>query len=240
MEAIRCLIVDDEPLAIKIIETYLRKMTNITIVGSCESAISALELMQAKPIDLLFLDIQMPEINGLELIETLSFKPYIIIITAFRDFAVDSFELAVNDYLLKPVSFSRFMKSMQRAIKNIEMIKQKERQAIKATNKPAEISYITVKEKYKSVKIKVNTILYIESFREYSHIHTANEEIITRQNLSYFEEFLKESQFLRIHKSYLININKVKSFSPSQIFIEEFSLPIGRSYKKLVQEKLIK
>lgn len=235
---INCLIVDDEPLAIKIIENYLNKYNEFKIMNSFEDAFEASEYLQNHKIDLLFLDVQMPEITGLELVKNLNERPYTIIITAYRDFAIESYELAIDDYLLKPVSFSRFNKAINRARKKInaknENTKETKKQYI---NKESE-NFLTVKEKYKKVRINIEEITFIESFREYSHVHTNNQTIITRQNLSSLEQELDEKGFLRVHKSFLINLRKIKSFSPNEIFLDKISIPIGRSFKKLVEEKL--
>jgi len=235
---INCLIVDDEPLAIKIIENYLNKYNEFKIMNSFEDGFEASEYLRTHKIDLLFLDVQMPEISGLELIKNLNERPYTIIITAFRDFAIESYELAIDDYLLKPVSFSRFTKAINRARKKIISKKENIEKVKKQFVLQEADNFLTVKEKYKKVRINLEEIIFIESFREYSHIHTNNQTIITRQNLSSLEQELDEKGFLRVHKSFLINLRKIKSFSPNEIFLNTISVPIGRSFKKLVEEKL--
>ncbi len=226
----QCMIVDDEILAAKNIMNYLKNFEWVNLVKHCDNAVSAFDSLSKEKIDLMFLDIHMPEMTGLELLKTISTKPYTIITTASSEHALESYELEVNDYLVKPISLQRFMRSMQRFSEHFQLLSSA--QNISTYNTPPQVqNYLQVKENYKTVKIQIDQICYIESFREYSHIHTNEKTIITKQNLSTLETELKSRGFLRIHKSYIINIKMAYSYTANFVQILEKEIPIGKSFK---------
>ncbi|MCB2222510.1 MAG: LytTR family DNA-binding domain-containing protein [Bacteroidetes bacterium] len=230
----KCIIVDDEPIAIKVIKNHLANFSDVEIVAECKNAMQAFDALKQKKIDLMFLDIQMPHITGLDFLKSLSAPPDVIITTAYRNFAVESYEFEVIDYLLKPIAIERFIKAMDRYF-------QKNRHEHVVSAQPAGItedSFLYIRENKKMRKVPQQDILYIESFREYCKIHTTDGSIRTRTALSKVEEKLPEGQFLRIHKSFIVATRHIVSFNASGVWIGDTELPIGRSYKNSVQKIL--
>lgn len=233
---IKCLIVDDEPLARKVIISHCSKFNDLVIVKECENAIQALEIIRTENIDLIFLDIQMPQITGMDLLKTLHNPPKIIITTAYREYAIEGYEFDVLDFLLKPISFDRFFKAIDkfyshRQIKisaNEDSIQQVEKCVVDNDD------FILVKENKKMIKIFFNEILFIESLREYVHIHLVDNKIITKCTISSMEEILPLNDFIRIHKSFIISKNKIKAFTTYSVEINNQEIPIGRSYREEV------
>jgi DNA-binding LytR/AlgR family response regulator len=228
----RCLIVDDEPLARELIKGYVAKLENFEIVAECSDAMKALNVLRAKPVDLMFMDIQMPQITGIEFLKTLKHAPKVIITTAYREYALDGFELDVVDYLLKPITFERFLKSVNK----FYQMSQDEVQVVsgQSTDKGTDESFIYVKENKKVIKIYLSEIKYIEGLSEYVQIYTDKRKVIVKTSLTQMEEKLPSEHFLRIHKSYIISVNKIEAFTANTIEIQNKELPIGRSYKNVV------
>lgn len=232
-QTIKCLIVDDEPLAINVIKEYLLQVPQLELVTTCSDAIQAFQALNEYQIDLLFLDIEMPRLNGIDFIKSLANPPAIILTTAYRDYALESYEINVIDYLLKPISFSRFFKAITKYLKT------------STENTTAEISNPTTKlsgsiyvySNKKNIKVYFDEILYIESIKDYVRIHTTKKNIISKDTISRYEELLPNS-FFRIHRSYIVNSAKISAFTPHDIDIGEKELPIGTSYKKKVVELL--
>jgi len=228
----RCLIVDDEPLARELIKGYVAKLENFEIVAECSDAMKALNTLRAKPVDLMFMDIQMPQITGIEFLKTLKHPPKVIITTAYREYALDGFELDVVDYLLKPITFERFLKSVNK----FYQMNQDDVQVVSghSFDKGADESFIYVKENKKVIKIYLSEIKYIEGLSEYVQIYTDKRKVIVKTSLTQMEEKLPNEQFLRIHKSYIISVSKIEAFTANTIEIQNKELPIGRSYKNVV------
>ncbi|HET7118218.1 MAG TPA: LytTR family DNA-binding domain-containing protein [Hanamia sp.] len=230
MPVIKCLIVDDEPIGREILENFVKEINFLEVIAVCEDAFEALEILEGNQIDLLISDIQMPKINGLELVRSLPSPPVIIFVTAHDQFAVNSFELGVADYLLKPVSFDRFLKAINKAKQQIEM----HRNVLLNSN--AEIvDYIFIKANNKLNKIGYDNILYIESLRDYLKVFTTTKEIlITYSSMKSIEEKLPLSQFVRIHNSYLVSITAVKAVVGNMLeLINGKSLPISKSHRNV-------
>jgi DNA-binding LytR/AlgR family response regulator len=228
----RCLIVDDEPLARELIKGYVAKLENFEIVAECSDAMKALNVLRAKTVDLIFMDIQMPQITGIEFLKTLKHAPKVIITTAYREYALDGFDLDVVDYLLKPITFERFLKSVNKYYQ----MNQDDVQLVtnQGNEKGAEETFIYVKENKKVIKIYLSEIKYIEGLSEYVQIYTDKRKVIVKTSLTLMEEKLPAEQFLRIHKSYIISVNKIEAFTANTIEIQNKELPIGRSYKNVV------
>jgi DNA-binding LytR/AlgR family response regulator len=226
---IKCLLVDDEPPAIDLIASYIDRVDDLEIVGRCNNAIEAFGLLQKTKVDLLLLDIQMPKMTGLDLIRSLHDRPKIIVMTAYREFAADGFDLDVLDYIVKPVSFERFLKAIAK-YNQYTLHRQSEtaEQAPDAFDK----AYMYFKVNKQVKKIFLKDIVYIESIKDYVKIITTDKPVITYQRLSYMEEKLPENKFLRIHKSYIIAIDRIKSYNNDLISIDSYELPLGRSYKQ--------
>lgn len=237
---IKCLIVDDEALALDVLENYIRRLDNLELVGRCLNAIEAFNHLQQKKVDLIFLDIQMPKLTGIEFIKNLNHPPKIIFTTAYRDYAIEGFDLNAADYLLKPISFERFFKSINKVVELIHpaSVSGIDLSALSQTLSASTESFIFVKADKKVVKINLNDILYIESLKDYVRIKTAEKEIISYQRISYLEEKLPEDQFLRIHRSFIVSLTRIDAFSHSFVEVQKMEIPIGRNYKSEVLKKL--
>ena len=227
---------DDEPLAIEVIESHLSKFKTIEIVQRCQNAMEAVEIIKADPVDLMFLDIQMPHITGIDFLRSLSNPPKIIITTAYREYALEGFELDVVDYLLKPISFERFMKAIN---KYFELSMQNPRKFGKDSGRlNYRRNYIYVKADKKNNKILLKDITFVESLKDYIIIHTAERKIITKIPIGRFQQQLPQPEFLRIHRSYIVPQNKIEAFNNEIIEVAGKELPIGRSYKTAVLQYL--
>jgi len=227
-----CIIVDDEPIAIDVIVSHLQNFPDINIVDRCTNAMKAFQSLQENKIDLMFLDIHMPKINGLEFLKSLSNPPKVIITTAYRDYAIEGFELSVVDYLLKPIPLTRFMQA-------IEKYYSMNSKSHKAVINPQPVSlddtdFIYVKSNRKSIKVFLRHILFVESLKDYVVIHTAKENIITKELISSFERTLPKTNFLRVHRSYIVSLRHIKAVTKNSIDIGNKELPISRSYKDVV------
>jgi DNA-binding LytR/AlgR family response regulator len=228
----KCLLVDDEPLAIEVIENHLSKFEHFQITAKCSSAIQALEVLQKKKIDLMFLDIQMPEITGLEFLNTLTSPPKVILTTAHRKYAIEGYEHDVIDYLLKPISFERFVKAINKFYK----VSDSDMKVV--SNEPAEDNFIYVKENKKVVKIFLDEILYIESMKDYVTIFTKSKRVVSKATITSLEEKLPDEQFIRIHRSYIVSKTHISAFTASSVEIYKKELTVGRSYKNAVMKEL--
>jgi DNA-binding LytR/AlgR family response regulator len=233
---IRTLIVDDEPHAIEVIENYLQNFSQMEVAGKCNDAIQAFQLLQQKPVDLMFLDIKMPGINGTDFLRSLKSPPKVIFTTAYSEYALEGFELNAVDYLLKPVSFERFMRAMDK-VYQLNGTKSNVRLTREVPVGDYE-SFLYLKVERKTVKINVDDVLWIESLRDYVKVITAAQVYITKQKISFLEEMLPERKFVRIHRSCLLDLSKNKSFYAYSVEVNGHELPIGRNYKQDVQKKL--
>ncbi len=236
--AMQCLVVDDEPLAIKVMKQFIDQFEDLTIVATCQNAMEAFKFLGGHPIDLIFLDINMPTIDGLDFLKSLQNPPMVIITTAYREYAVEGFELDVLDYLVKPISFQRFLKAISKA-KEVYTTKN---EAINTENNVLESqkAHIFLKVDKKMVKIYLNEILYVESLKDYVRVRTVYEDFITHQNLNGMAKLLPGEHFIRIHKSYTVAMDKVKAIDGNCVEIGGKLIPIGRSYRKAAKEKILK
>lgn len=234
---LRVLIVDDEYMARMLLENYAQKLPNLEIVGLCENAIEALNYLRNEKIDILFLDIQMPQLSGLELVQTLQRKPAIIFTTAYSEHAVEGFRLDAIDYLLKPFSFERFVQAVNKSVNYLSFQENKQIQIIDNQGLTQQ-NHIFVKADGKLIKVKFEEIIYIEGLKEYVSLYTAKDRIITLQSLKNLEEILPDSNFLRVHKSYIIALDKIQSIVGNQVEINKKMIPIGLTYKESLLEKL--
>jgi DNA-binding LytR/AlgR family response regulator len=233
--SIKCIIVDDEPLAIEILESYVSKIEQLHRVGSFRNAVTAFTFLQQHPVDLIFLDIQMPKLSGIDFLKTLKQPPKVIFTTAFRDYALEGFELEIVDYLLKPIPFERFLKAVAKVLHQPSA-------AVSSSPKQEVISdnYVYFKVDKKMIKTKMTDVLYIESIKDYVKVKTSDKEIVTQQKISYLEESLPREQFLRIHRSFIVNLEKIDAYTATDVEIGKHSIPIGRNYKNDVMKILAK
>ena len=232
----KCLIIDDEPLARDLVKNHLEKLDNFEIVAECGDAMKALQVLQNQHVDLMFMDIQMPQITGIEFLKTLKNPPRVIITTAYREYAIEGFELDVVDFLLKPITFERFLKSVNKYFQ-VSSENGNNSEGVSATSALAD-SFIYVKENKRVIKLLLNEILYIEGLSEYVKIYTSNKRIVTKTSMTNMEEKLPDEGFMRIHKSYIVSLHKIEAFTSSSIEVAGKELPIGRSYKNKVSNVL--
>ena len=226
---IRCLIVDDEPLAVELVTSYCERVPQLEIVGTCGSALEASRFLRQQSVDLLFLDIKMPQLLGTDFLRSLLDPPKVIIITAYREYAFDGFELDIVDYLLKPLSFSRFMKAIHKLERLLPAAPIDE-----SPEKGEPFLYFRVDRE--SVKVFLNELLYVESRREYAQLFLAGgKSLLVRETISSLEEKLSHHRMVRIHRSFLVTADKVTSFTTSQVRVGDRVLPIGRLYKDNLQ-----
>ncbi|MFK7908356.1 MAG: LytR/AlgR family response regulator transcription factor [Chitinophagales bacterium] len=231
----KCLIVDDEYLALQLLENYVSKIPSLQLVGKCNNALQTLEVLRKQTVDLLFLDIQMPDLTGLELLKTLPNPPMVIFTTAYSEYALEGYELNVLDYLLKPIAFERFVKAINKAEELFTL--QNKEISIQNLNllKPASKDYIMVKADYKNLKVRFEDILYVEGLKEYVSIYTTTgKRIVTHSTMKNMEHILPSDQFMRIHKSYIISLPKVEAIVGNMLEINKQDIPIGRSYRTKV------
>ena len=237
MTTLRCLIVDDEELARTLLVTYIGRIPGLEIVASCANPLEAMAILSEKEVDLLFLDIQMPELTGIEFLRTLRKKPAVIFTTAYPDYALEGYNLDVSDYLLKPFSFERFLQ----AINKIRAVLQPRHVPIEeqtASARVPERDYILLKADHKVHRLRFEDILYVQSMREYAAFHTSSGRILSLISLKSLEETLPPDRFVRIHKSYIVAIDKVDALEGNQVIVGKEKLPIGESYREAVMSRV--
>jgi len=227
--------VEDEPLAAEVLQDYVSQVPFLTLGGVCGDAIYAMEKLQREKIDLIFLDIHLPKLKGLDFIKTLRNPPHIIIVSAYHEYALQGYEYNVIDYLLKPVEFSRFLMAVNKMRQTPTTTS-----AIQVTSEAAERPYIFFNVGKKRVKIFLDEILYIESLKEYVRIFTKAKSILTKFQLGQIESLLARNNFMRVHRSFIVAKDKIDAFTASDLEINGKQIPVGRSYKELVQAILDK
>ena len=233
MERYNCIIIEDEPLAAEILQEYIADIPFLNLKNTYKDALRALEDMRSNDIDLIFLDINLPKLKGFDFIQTLKNPPHIIITTAYHEYALQGYELNIVDYLLKPIEFSRFLKAVNK-LKMLNSLKSYSSSVFI----PQGSSYMFVNTSKKKVKLHFEDILYIESLKEYIKIYTSDKVIVTKYQLGQIEEHLPKGGFLRIHRSFIVSKEKIEAFTSSEIEVGNKQLPIGRSYKELVNNLL--
>jgi len=228
---IKCLIADDEPLAIALLENHIQQLSTLEVVGTCANALQAAQELRTKQVDLLFLDIKMPQITGIEFLKTLRQPPAVIFTTAYREYALEGYELDIVDYLLKPITFERFFKSVERYYSRFSP---KETQGSTVRTMPHE-GYIFLKTGHKFNKILTNDICYIESVKDYVVLHRIDGSTFTaKYKISDIEAEIQDKRFLRIHRSFIVNLDRITAFTLQDVEIGPIELPIGNSYKEFV------
>jgi two-component system LytT family response regulator len=232
-KTIRCLIVDDEPPAREILRRYISEIPMLHLAGECANAIQAMSFLQQQPIDLIFLDIRLPQLNGNDLLKILKYPPKVIFTTAHAEYALEGYELDVVDYLLKPVQFDRFLKAVHKAT-----------QTAYPAEHPAEQpelkqeAFVYFRSDRKMVKVMLHDILYIESMKDYIKVFTTNGLIVTKQSISSVEEMLPEHLFLRTHRSFIVSISRIRSYTNELIEIDKAEVPIGKLFRNGVMKAL--
>ncbi|MDQ2863051.1 MAG: LytTR family DNA-binding domain-containing protein [Bacteroidota bacterium] len=229
---IRCLAIDDEPLALELLEDNISKVPFLKLVAACDNPIEAMKILQQETVDLIFLDIQMPGLTGLQFIQSMQSPPMVILITAYEKYALQGFNLDVTDYLVKPVSLERFIKACNKANQLFDLRSQQK-------NEPANTAgYFFVNVDYSLLKVNIDDIIYIEGFKDYIKIHlkSTKHPVVTRMPVKTVEEQLPPSEFIRIHKSYIVSIASITSIRKSGVFIDTLELPVGDSYRDALNQ----
>ena len=230
--SIKCIIIDDEPLAINVIEDYLKNFDNIEIVAIFNNPLKAYSILEQEKIDVIFLDINMPQMTGFTFIESLSNKPLIVFTTAYREYAVKSFELDILDYLVKPIPFNRFLKTINKIYQQVYITNSSIGSALQQE------PHIFLKVNKKLIKVNLNDILYIESLKDYIKVITSLGDYVVHKSLSAITEELPDSNFIRVHRSYTISINKIAAIDGNLIELSDRKIPIGRNYLKTAKERI--
>jgi DNA-binding LytR/AlgR family response regulator len=227
---IRCLIVDDEALALDLLEDNIRKVAFLELIGKCKSGIEAMELLQREKTDLIFLDIQMPDLSGIQFLKSLPVKPLVIFTTAYEKYALEGFDLDAVDYLLKPFSFERFLKSVNKAQEYMGL-QNKQNTSLQEIS-PKAPEYLFVKSDYKLVKVDFKDILYIEGLKDYIKIYSGEKPVIAHLSMKTAEEKLPGDDFHRIHRSYIVNLRKIRFVQRNKVIIGDKTIPIGENYRE--------
>jgi len=238
MEQYNCLIVDDEHPALALLEAYIAKLPYLNLVASCENGVEALSALQQHDIKILFLDIQMPEITGIQLLESLSKKPQVILTTAYRDFAVKGYELDVTDYLIKPFSFERFLHAVDKAVEKTKLLSKVDDVEGSKQIESQKEDHFFVKSNGKFEKVIYADILYLESMREYVSIHTKDRRYLVNFSLTSAESKLPTDLFMRVHRSHIVGLNHITSITGNMIQVPNKTITIGRSYREAFFERL--
>lgn len=231
--AYRCLIIDDELPARELIKAYLEVLPDFEVVGLFDNAIEGFIYLQSNEVDLLFLDIQMPKMSGLDLLKALHKKPEVILTTAFREYAVEAFDLEIFDYLVKPISQERFLKAISKFLHFQEITK-----AVNPEPNAFNYAYLFLKVDKDQVKVFLNDILYIEGLKDYIKVFTNEGLYVVYERLGYMEAKLPESKFIRVHKSFIVAIDKISTYNNESLKIQQQEIPIGRMYKQVFLNKM--
>lgn len=230
---LRCLLVDDEPLALKVLQSHIANVNGLQIVAQCKNAIEAIDVLHQKQVDLILLDIKMPKLLGTDFIKNLSSRPKIIFVTGYREYAIEGYDLDAIDYLLKPVSFERFVQAVSKAKKMVGIEMQTNSEEYKAN--PEEFFYLKVDKNMQ--KVFINEILYIESLKDYIKVClTTGKNLLVRQSITSIEKLLSAHRFLRIHRCYIVSVDKITAFNNISVQLQSNEIPIGKLYKHTVMK----
>lgn len=227
-----CLVIEDEPLAAEILRDYIAEVLDLHLIAVCRDVMTASGFLRSHPIDVLFVDIHLPKIKGIDFIKTIQNQYQVILTTAYDQYAIEGYNLNVVDYLLKPIEFSRFLQAIQKIKKNETIAAE---QADVSTRKGA-FHFFNVDKR--QVKVYLEDILYIESLKEYVKIHTTQQKLVTKIQIGEFESLLPSPNLIRVHKSFMINLDKVTAYSANAVEIGDHEIPIGRTYKELITKHL--
>lgn len=232
------MIIDDEPPAREIIRRYVQEVPTLHLAGECANAIQALTVLQQQPVDLLFLDIRMPQLNGTDFIKILKLPPKVIFTTAYSEYALEGYELDVVDYLMKPIRFDRFLKAVHKAFPLNAALPEVKPATTIIQEEPKNESFVYFRADRKMVKVMLDDILYIESMKDYIKVITTQRTVITKQSISSVEAMLPEKLFTRTHRSFIVAVDKIKSFTSELVEIDKTEIPIGKLYRNGVLKLL--
>lgn len=237
---IRAIIIDDEPLARQVIMQYAKDIPELEIVCSCPDALAAGQTLREKKVELMFLDVDMPKLSGLDFLKNLTHPPLVILTTAYTDYALEAYELNILDYLKKPFSFERFYKAIQKAEEQISLLRLRD-----SNPAPEErVSYIYIKANKKAIRIEIADIRIIEGLGDYIKIHTEKQQLVTNLSMKKMEELLSPEEFIRIHKSFIVRMDAIQSIEGNQVEIGKLKLPIGNNFRQefneLIEKRIVK
>jgi two-component system, LytTR family, response regulator len=231
---LNCVIIEDEPLARNLMVEYVKKVPSLNLIEAFSNPLAAMETLRSASIDILFLDVQMPEITGISLLKILKKRPIVVLTTAYSQYALEGYELDVADYLLKPITFERFLKSVDKITQRLESAPAVQQTPVESTTLAS--PFIFVKDGTKLVKVKLDEVLFIEGLKDYVTIHTVNQKIVTLQRLKALEEQLPATQFIRIHNSYIVSLGAIDVIQKNEVQIKGVTLPVGDTYRKSFKE----
>ena len=231
---LNCVIVEDEPLARNLMIEYVKKVPSLNLIESFSNPLAAMETLRSASIDILFLDVQMPEITGISLLKILKKRPLVVLTTAYSQYALEGYELDVADYLLKPITFERFLKSVDKITQRLEAVAVIQPSPVEQSSSSS--PFIFVKDGTKLVKVKLDEILYIEGLKDYVTIHTTHQKIVTLQRLKTLEEQLPANKFIRIHNSFIVSLDAIDVIQKNEVQIKGATLPVGDTYRKSFKE----
>lgn len=236
----QCVIIDDEPIAIRVIKKHLSAFSDFKVIAECSNALEAMPVLLREKTDLIFCDIQMPQITGVDFVRSLAHPPKVVFTTAYRDYAIEAFELNVVDYLLKPISFERFTRAINIFLELTEL-ENKTKISAESENENSR-NYIFLKADKKHYKVNLNDILYFESLGDYVIAFTPDKKIVTKERIGSLPELLPHNQFIQIHRGYVVSISKIDAVGPGFVEINKKKLPVGRSFKpelmRLLENKI--
>jgi two-component system LytT family response regulator len=236
-----CIIVDDEPLAQQIIEQYVQTIPFLSLLGKCSSSFEAFDMLRSQKVDLIFLDIHMPSVSGIDFISALDYKPYFIFTTAYSEHALEGFNLNAVDYLLKPIPFERFLKAVNKAYELYTLRKNKGEPKVEPVELKRTDDFILVKSDYQTQKVVLNEITYIEGLKDYVKIHVmTGKPIVTLNSLKNMADKLPSEMFVRVHKSYIVSINRINSIVRNRIIIGDIWIPIGENFRDMFHDAIRK
>ncbi len=240
---IKCITVDDEPLAHVVLEKYISQVQSLQLVAKCKNAMEAINFLHANSVDLIFLDINMPDLSGIEMLKTLKQQPKIIFTTAYSEFALESYEYGVSDYLLKPIKFDRFLAAVNKVIDLLQLTthkieKKSEIQLSETEKETAKNDFIFIKQDHSIFKVQFSNILYVEAYGNYVQIYTTDKKIVARKTMTEMDKSLTDQNLIRIHKSFIVNVLKIEEIKNNQIRIADKEISIGTIYKRELMKKM--
>ena len=231
-----CIVIDDEPLALDLLKDYIEKIPFLKLERTFTNPLEGLGYLQENPVDLVFLDVELPYLSGIEFVKCLQSKPLIIFTTAYEKYAVTGYDLEITDYLMKPILFDRFLRSVNKAYGQVKLNKKVPERSVALPEKETQSDFIMVKTGYNTININLNDILYVEGLKDYIKIHLTGKTILTLNSLKKLQEMLPESRFIRVHRSFIVSLPKIDSIQRSRIVIGKTFVPVGENYKNAFKD----
>lgn len=233
-----CIIIDDEPLALDLLKDYIEKIPFLTLERTFTNPLEGLAYLQENRVDLIFLDVELPYLNGIEFVKCLQWKPLIIFTTAYEKYALAGYDLEITDYLVKPIQFERFLRAVNKANSQLKLSKKNVERPVVVPEKESLPDFIMVKTGYNTINVNLNDILYVEGLKDYIKIHLTSKTILTLNSLKKLQEMLPESRFVRVHRSFIVSLPKIDSIQRSRIVIGKTFVPVGENYKNAFKDMI--